>query len=110
LDKKWGEIDDSGLQRLHELILQTRHTLIAHSDKKYRNVQIIPPGTSTIPGIPTNKEIALTVSTKKISMDMFPRIERLCLYVGGRLDKEMFDLLDKLYGNKKLPTKPFDLV
>ena len=110
LDKKWEKIDDFGLQRLHELILKTRHTLIAHSDKQYRKVQIIPTGTSTIPGIPTNKDVALTVATKKISIDMFPRIEALCLYVGGRFDKEMFYLLDKLYGSKKLPTEPFDLV
>lgn len=110
LDKKWEYIENQGLQRLHELILQTRHTLIAHSDKQYRKVQIIPPGKSTIPGIPINKEVALTVSNKKISMEMFPRIEALCLYVGGRLDSEMFDLLDKLYGSKNLPIEPFDLV
>lgn len=110
LDKQWWQIEDSGLLRLHELILQTRHTLIAHSDKQYRRVQIIPPGTSNIPGIPTNKEIALTVSNKKISMSTFPKIEALCLYVGGRLDKEMFDLLGKFYLGKDLPKEPFDLV
>ncbi len=110
LDKKWERFTDPGLQRLHELILRTRHTLIAHSDKQYHQVQIIPPGTSTIPGIPTNKDVALTVSTKKIARIMFPRIEQLCLDIGGRLDKEVFDLLDKLYGGRDLPKEPFDLV
>lgn len=110
LDKKWETFNNPGLQRLHELILKTRHTLIAHSDKQYRKVQIIPPGISTIPGIPTNKDIALTVSNKKIAMIMFPKIEKLCLDIGGRLDREMFSLLDKLYCGNKLAKKPFDLV
>jgi len=110
LDKKWEKFDDAGLERLHELMIKTRHTLIAHSDKLYRKVQVIPKGTSNIPGVPKNKEVALTVSNKKIAMVMFPRIEALCLDLGGRLDKKMFDLLDKLYGNKNLPPKPFDLL
>lgn len=110
LDKRWEKFDDVGLQRLHELILRTRHTLVAHSDKLYRRVQIIPDGTSSVPGLPITKGLGITVSTKKISIDMFPRIEALCLDLGGRLDNEMFRLLDTLYGNKKLPPKPFDLV
>lgn len=110
LEKEWGKFSDFGLQRLHELILKTRHSLVAHSDKQYRKVQIIPPGTSPILGIPTNKEVAITVSSKKISIDMFPRIEALCLDVGGRLDEEMFKLLDKLFGGRRLSSKPFDLV
>jgi hypothetical protein len=110
LEAKWGMFSDHGLQRLHELILNTRHTLIAHSDKLYRKVQIIPKGTSSVPGLPTTEGIGITVSTKKISMDMFPRIEALCLDLGARLDKEMFDLLDTFYRDKELPPEPFDLV
>lgn len=110
LDKKWGMFGDHGMQRLHELLVDTRNTLIAHSDKLYRKVQIIPDGTSTVPGLPTTKGLGITVGTKKIAMDMFPRIEALCLDLGGRLDTEMFDLLDSLYGDKELPSEPFDLV
>ena len=110
LDKKWSIFSDHGLQRLHELLVETRNTLIAHSDKLHRKVQIIPDGTSSVPGLPTTKGLGITVGTKKIAMDMFPRIEALCLDLGGRLDKEMFDLLDKLYGDKNLPPEPFDLL
>lgn len=110
LDKRWRTFHDPGLERLHELLVKTRNKLIAHSDKLHRKVQIIPKETSHIPGIPPNKTIALTVSNKKISLAMFPRIEALCLDLGRRLDKEMFDLLDKLYGNKELPKEPFDLL
>lgn len=73
-------------------------------------MQIVPDETSSVPGLPTTKGLGITVGTKKIAMDMFPRIERLCLDLGGRLDTEMFDLLDALYGDKKLPSEPFDLV
>ena len=107
---RWSRFNDHGLQRLHELIVETRNTLVAHSDKLHRRVQIIPKGTSNIPGIPPNEEVTLTVANKKISMKMFPRIEALCLDLGGRLDKEMFDLLEQLYGDKKLPNEPFDLL
>lgn len=110
LDKKWEVFSDHGRQRLHELIVDTRNTLIAHSDKLYRKVQIVPDGTSSVPGLSTTKGLGITVGTKKIAMDMFPRIEALCLDLGGRLDTEMFDLLDTLYGDKKLPPEPFDLV
>lgn len=110
LDKKWEVFSDHGMQRLHELLVNTRNTLIAHSDKLYRKVQIVPEGTSSVPGLSTTKGLGITVGTKKIAMDMFPRIEALCLNLGGRLDIEMVDLLDALYGGKKLPPEPFDLV
>jgi len=110
LDREWRSFSDHGMQRLHELLVNTRNTLIAHSDKMYRKVQIVPEGTSGVPGLPTTKGLGITVGTKKIAMDMFPRIEALCLDLGGRLDKEMFDLLDTLYGDKDLPPEPFDLV
>ncbi|MBI2039910.1 hypothetical protein HYT18_02460 [Candidatus Microgenomates bacterium] len=109
LDKRWEKFD-SGIERLHELIIETRDTLVAHSDTLYRKVQIIPKGISNIPGIPTNEDIALIVSTKKIALDMFPRIEILCMDLGSRLNDEINDLLEKLFGNKQLPNEPFDLL
>lgn len=110
LDKKWSTFDDPGLERLHELLVETRNTLIAHSDKLHRKVQIIPKGVSTVPGLPTTKGLGITVGTKKIALDMFPRIENLCFDLGKRLDKEMFDLLDRMYGDKDLSPEPFDLL
>ena len=110
LDEKWNKFSDPWMQGLHEKILETRDTLIAHSDRLHRNVQIIPKGTSTIPGIPKNKDIAITVSTRKIALAMFPKIEKLCFDLGARLDREMFTLLDKLFGDKDLPPEPFDLL
>lgn len=110
LDQSWGNFGDAGLEKLHELMLETRNTLIAHSDRLHRNVQIVPKGTSSIPGIETNKDLALTVSNEKIAINMFPRIELLCLDLGGRLDKEIYKLLDELYGDKNLPPEPFDLL
>jgi len=110
LDKKWGLFNISGMQNLHDQIIEYRHKLVAHSDKKYRTVQIIPKGTAKVPVGPSNVETAIQLSTTKFTMDTFTKIEKLCLNLGGRLNQEMFRMIEKLYSNGNLPSFPFDLL
>lgn len=46
----------------------------------------------------------------KFVINTFPKIELLCLYLGGKLNQEIDELLNKLYGKMNLPKYPFDLL
>ncbi len=110
LDEKWSSFAIKEYLEMHNKLIETRDKLVAHSDKEYRNVQIVPDGHTPSPAIPPSKGLAITVHTKKFPIEIFPIIEATCLDVGGRLYQEMFEKLEKYYGSMKLPNSPFDLI
>lgn len=110
LDSKMVSFLDKKFQKLHHMIIDHRNKIVAHSDLKYKKVQIVPPGASKIKGVPTNSTVAVQLSIPKLTINTFRNVEKLCLSVGGKLDKDIDDLLAKTYEKIKLPKKPFDLL
>ena len=94
---------------MHDQIIEQREKLVAHSDADFRSVEIVPKEASNIPNA-KSVGVSISISNKKFQVNTFPVIERLCLDLGSRLNKEMFDTLERLYGKMKLHHTSFDLL
>ena len=98
LDKKWSNFaNNSRLQKTHDLLIEQRNKISAHSDQQFCRVEIIPSGVTIIQTLPKNETVALQISTKKFDLRFFPDIEKLCFYLGSRLNEEVESILDRLY-------------
>jgi len=110
LPDKWGNFNVKEYQNLHEMLLNHRDKVVAHSDYEKKKVQIIPKGCTTIKGMEPSSDINFTVSSIKLPIKLFPKIEQLCFDLGSRLEFEARNKLNELYGSFELPKSPFDLI
>lgn len=111
LDSRYLDILDRDTKNFHNKIISLRDKVIAHSDWSDRKVQIVPIGNKPTSNSDPNKEVAIQISTKRLPISEFRQIEKLCMLVGGSLDRLMQNKIKNFYGDSSLlPEKPFDLI
>lgn len=108
LSLEWHKFSDSRLQNVHNMLIETRDTYVAHSDRSVRKVMIVPPG-ANVPGIGIAPSLSVTVGIVIIPFKRFREVRELCMDLGRRLNTAVETLLKELYGERSLPTEPFPL-
>lgn len=112
LPKRWSKFDNPLYQNTHDMLLQARHELFAHSDMDIRKAQIIPPNVPfVIDGDKDLKspEISTQVSYKLFAIDFFKIVKETNLDIGKRIQAEINKLTIDLYADMELPNKEFYL-
>src|SRR5687767_7278787 len=61
----WPGFSSKNIRDIHDLLIEHRDKLVAHSDGKYRIVQILPPGISIAPDSSPSVGLGVQVSTTK---------------------------------------------
>jgi hypothetical protein len=100
LKGKWTRFANEKRKHAHDLMIQTRHELTAHSDKEIRTVEIVP-GEKGARGYRI-KRYNLSLSTVE-SCKEHARI------LARDLQKEIERLLEGLYGGMDIPQQRFEL-
>lgn len=108
LPKKWHTFDKPEFTKIHETILDLRDKTIAHSDLAIRKVSILPKGTP-IGNSGLTSGLGVIMRDVALPMEIFPRIEAVCLDLGSRLNLEVKKEIRALFGSKDLPPKEFEL-
>jgi len=112
LPNRWQRFDSQKKKQTHKKILQARHELIAHSDMRVRKSMIVPPG--VVIGKHEEKEIKSSSIGTLTSLYFFPvrffsLVQNNSIHIGSRLNKEIDEIVEELYGNMELPSVAFEL-
>lgn len=110
LSQEWPGFTNESFQKAHELILENRDKLVAHSDGELRRVKIVPPGSTSVPDHPPSVGLGVQLNTSKIALDYLSVIENTCFDLGKRLNDKVDSELERMYGKMSLPKDPFDLL
>lgn len=106
LPEKWGKFSDPKLQETHDMMIDLRHTLFAHSDPTSRKLSIIPPGVVLF-----RQEIAQGTSWELTTFSLPPHsigeLRNTCVDLQRRLQQRITILIDELYGGMDLPRAKF---
>lgn len=108
LPDRWSRLGVKRLQRMHDTLIETRNTYVAHSDAGVRRVSITPP-TWLIPGRGTPAGLSVQILFGVYTLEFFDVARETCSYQTTRMTKEIDRLLEELFGARELPTEPFEL-
>ena len=113
LPKIYEKFDNKKHQEGHGKIIKARNEIVAHSDMRIKNFQIIPPNTVVEKdknGKPRkNEEIITRVNYHFFPLAAIKEIREMTFIQILKTGNEINELLDKLYLNRKLPKKVFDI-
>lgn len=109
LPKKWRRFDSSRFQEIHKGLLELRNKTVAHSDLEIRKVFVIPKGARVRKTDIRSEGLGVGISNRALPMEIFPEIRATCLDLGGRLNIEVKEQLELLFGDKDLPSEEFEL-
>jgi hypothetical protein len=105
LPPRWGKFEDKNLQTTHDMMLDVRHTMFAHSDPKDREMTIIPAGCSVRGRIAPRT--SLMVSKWILPPTVIGELRATCVNLQKRLEKRITTLMEELYGEMDLPGRTF---
>jgi hypothetical protein len=109
LPKKWHGFDNSRFQEIHEGLLELRNKTVAHSDLEIRKVSVLPKGAPVRETGLRTESLGVIISNRLLPIEIFPEIRNLCLDLGHRLNLEVKEELELLFGDKDLPPEEFEL-
>jgi len=109
LPKKWHRFDNSRFQEIHKALLKLRNKAVAHSDLEIRKVFIIPKGAWIRKTDIKSPSLGVGILNSSLAMEMVPEIRETCLDLGRRLNTEVNEQLQLLFGDKDLPHEEFEL-
>ena len=109
LPKKWHRFDNRRFQEIHKALLKLRNKTVAHSDLEIRKVFIIPKGARIRKTNIKSPSLGVGISNSSLAMEMIPEIRETCLDLGRRLNTEINEQLQLLFGDKDLPSEEFEL-
>ena len=109
LPKRWSRFPRADLRQTHDLLIETRNTVVAHSDPIGHSIEIVPPGYQTFPTMAPSDSISLHIAKDYFGRSYFESIHRLCHYQLVEMNKAIDVLLEKLYEGMELPQRPFKL-
>lgn len=109
LPKRWSKFPRQDLRDTHKLLLETRNTVVAHSDPIGYRIDIVPSGYQAFPTMEPSNSISLHIAKDYFGRSYFEAIHRLCHYQLVEMNQAIDDLLEKLYEGMELPQRPFNL-
>lgn len=107
LPPRWGKFEDETMQRTHDMMLDVRHTIFAHSDPTYREMAIIPAGCAF--GNRVAPRTSFLVTKWVLPPTVIGELRATCVDLQGRLEKRIETLMEDLYGEMDLPRRRFPL-
>lgn len=108
LPPRWSHFNDKRLQKTHDLMLNVRHTLFAHSDPSLRMMTIFPAGVF-MPIGRTAPRTSYMLTAQTLPPAAVGELRATCVDLQQRLQTRINELLEELYGGMDLPQKEFRL-
>lgn len=109
LEPKWAEFNDERLKKIHDIVLTMRDQAVAHSDLAERKVKVMPSGAPIGETGQKLGGLSLAISKNIYNVAFIREVAKLCKFVGGRIDQEVENLKEELYGSKSLPLEGYEL-
>lgn len=109
LPSRWSKFSEPEKRKTHKLLIETRHTVVAHSDPIGHKVKIIPPGYESFPVTGPSEDIAMHIEKSYFNRQYFKSIYTLCRHQLVEMNDAIDTLLEKLYAGMDLPPVPFRL-
>ena len=113
LPNRYTRFGSKGHKKVHDDLMSARHELIAHSDMSIRQARIVPIGAVVAEsnGKPLRSQSIGTMSNSIFfSLEYIAEIEAAARALGKRLNDDIDELVQELYGDRELPEEHFPLV
>ena len=113
IPKRFGRFSENReFSELHKELVAYRHEFIAHNDMTLRQALIVPPGVSV--GKYKDKEIinqgvGTMTNNNFYPIEKFYKLQDLIKYNSDRINRDINEMTEKLYGGMELPKQKFEL-
>lgn len=109
LKGKWSEFKNSNFAQMHENLLELRNQVVAHSDMKVRQVQLIPPGCEMWKGGKVSEGLNIRIRTLFMPIEQVPIVQQTIRNLYERLDESVNSELSRIEEEFEIPEEIFGL-